>query len=219
MPLKLSELSDFITCSLCGGYLIDATTVNECLHTFCKSCIVKHIKNEDDDDRHKKCPKCHTVIHERRPMDYIICDRNKQDIVYKLVPQLYITELTNRIQARETEGLDEVTRYFIQSKLLYVVLIQKRNSLPNLLSNPRQLDAQASHSEANNTNDNTIYLRCPFTVKVKQLRKLLIIKYQLGVNDKITMLYKGDIIDDEDQVSNLAQTLMFCIQFIITPIR
>ena len=33
--VKLRELSPFITCYLCNGYLIEATTITECLHT-CK---------------------------------------------------------------------------------------------------------------------------------------------------------------------------------------
>ena len=44
--ILLKDLNDVITCRLCEGYLIDATTITECLHTFCKSCIVKHL--EDD---------------------------------------------------------------------------------------------------------------------------------------------------------------------------
>ena len=36
---KLRTLNEMITCKICHGYLVDATTVTECLHTFCKSCI------------------------------------------------------------------------------------------------------------------------------------------------------------------------------------
>lgn len=32
---KLKDLNDIITCSLCQGYFIEATTINECVHT-CK---------------------------------------------------------------------------------------------------------------------------------------------------------------------------------------
>ena len=49
LPTKrifLKDLNDVITCKLCSGYFIDATTITECLHTFCKSCIVSHL--EDD---------------------------------------------------------------------------------------------------------------------------------------------------------------------------
>lgn len=34
--IKLWDINAHITCRLCSGYLIDATTVTECLHT-CKS--------------------------------------------------------------------------------------------------------------------------------------------------------------------------------------
>lgn len=33
--IRLSTLNNHITCEICGGYFIDATTVTECLHT-CK---------------------------------------------------------------------------------------------------------------------------------------------------------------------------------------
>lgn len=31
--IKLWDINAHITCRLCSGYLIDATTVTECLHT------------------------------------------------------------------------------------------------------------------------------------------------------------------------------------------
>lgn len=31
--VKLRELNPFIICGICNGYLIDATTITECLHT------------------------------------------------------------------------------------------------------------------------------------------------------------------------------------------
>ena len=34
--IKLKSLNPHISCKICKGYLIDATTVTECLHT-CKS--------------------------------------------------------------------------------------------------------------------------------------------------------------------------------------
>lgn len=40
--IKLKTLNSHITCKICRGYLIDATTVTECLHT-CKYCIIRNI--------------------------------------------------------------------------------------------------------------------------------------------------------------------------------
>ena len=44
--ILLRDVNEIITCRLCEGYFIDATTIAECLHTFCKSCIVKHLEDE-----------------------------------------------------------------------------------------------------------------------------------------------------------------------------
>lgn len=81
--VKLSHLKEHISCYLCKGYLIEATTIIECLHTFCKSCIVKYLN-----DSNNTCPKCNNVIHQSHPLQYISFDRTMQDIVYKLVPHL-----------------------------------------------------------------------------------------------------------------------------------
>ena len=57
---------------ICHGYLVSATTVKECLHTFCKSCIVKHFKDSN------RCPECNKIIHQSHPLDYIAFDRTMQ---------------------------------------------------------------------------------------------------------------------------------------------
>ncbi|KFB36482.1 ring finger protein [Anopheles sinensis] len=31
---RVKDFNDSITCTLCSGYLVEATTVNDCLHTF-----------------------------------------------------------------------------------------------------------------------------------------------------------------------------------------
>uniref|UniRef100_A0A915EFY3 RING-type domain-containing protein n=1 Tax=Ditylenchus dipsaci TaxID=166011 RepID=A0A915EFY3_9BILA len=88
--LHLSALNPYITCSLCHGYLIEATTVNDCLHTFCKSCLLKHFEHSTD------CPKCHFMIHQSHPSHYVAFDRTLQDIVYKLVPGMQVEETRRR---------------------------------------------------------------------------------------------------------------------------
>nr|CAD7442728.1 unnamed protein product [Timema bartmani]CAD7459036.1 unnamed protein product [Timema tahoe] len=85
--IKLEALNNHIICTICQGYLIDATTVTECLHTFCKSCLVKHLEENNT------CPTCQQVIHQSHPLNYISFDRTMQDIVYKLVPELQDNEM------------------------------------------------------------------------------------------------------------------------------
>ncbi|XP_023327768.1 polycomb group RING finger protein 3 [Eurytemora carolleeae] len=82
--IRMCDINEMITCKICSGYLIDATTIVECLHTFCKSCIVKHLNSDDNNT----CPQCDEVIHQSHPLNFIKFDRTMQDLVYKLVPNL-----------------------------------------------------------------------------------------------------------------------------------
>uniref|UniRef100_A0A4W4H7H0 Polycomb group ring finger 6 n=1 Tax=Electrophorus electricus TaxID=8005 RepID=A0A4W4H7H0_ELEEL len=58
----MKEFYPYIRCSLCNGFFIDATTITECLHTFCKSCIVKHFFYSN------RCPNCAIVVHQTQPL-------------------------------------------------------------------------------------------------------------------------------------------------------
>jgi polycomb group RING finger protein 3 len=97
--IKLKTLNVHITCKICRGYLVDATTVTECLHTFCKSCVVKHLEENNT------CPSCQIVIHQSHPLQYISFDRTMQDIVYKLVPNLQENELKRERDFYRARGL------------------------------------------------------------------------------------------------------------------
>ncbi|KXS20972.1 hypothetical protein M427DRAFT_51924 [Gonapodya prolifera JEL478] len=59
MPtLTFSERSvhEYVTCGLCNGYLVGATTVRECMHAFCRSCISAHLLTS------ASCPICNTKL-------------------------------------------------------------------------------------------------------------------------------------------------------------
>ena len=84
------ELNEFISCTICSGYLIDATTIIECLHSFCKTCLINHLKKDNS------CPKCNQPVHKTKPFQYIRPDPTLQDIVYKIVPGLFRKEMERR---------------------------------------------------------------------------------------------------------------------------
>ncbi|MBN3280693.1 PCGF3 protein, partial [Polyodon spathula] len=118
--IKLWDINAHITCRLCEGYLIDATTVTECLHTFCRSCLVKYLEENNT------CPTCRIVIHQSHPLQYIGTrhtspkqkdkqngldrqtrhDRTMQDIVYKLVPGLQDAELKKQRDFYQKLGME-----------------------------------------------------------------------------------------------------------------
>ncbi|KAG8200044.1 hypothetical protein JTE90_001902 [Oedothorax gibbosus] len=86
----IRDLNPHIVCILCAGYFVDATTITECLHTFCKSCIVKYLQST------KFCPMCNVKVHETQPLLNLKIDRTLQDIVYKVVPSLLDNEMKRR---------------------------------------------------------------------------------------------------------------------------
>ncbi|GAA57479.1 polycomb group RING finger protein 4 [Clonorchis sinensis] len=83
-------INPMLTCKLCNGYLIDATTIVECLHSFCRSCILSYLK------LHTTCPICDTLLHKTRPHYAIRPDRALQAMVYKLIPNLFEKEMSCR---------------------------------------------------------------------------------------------------------------------------
>ncbi|KAL4639980.1 polycomb group RING finger protein 6 isoform X1 [Arapaima gigas] len=98
--LPLVELFPYIRCILCNGFFIDATTITECLHTFCKSCIVKHFFYSN------RCPNCNVVVHQTQPLYNIRLDRQLQDIVYKMVPNLEEKERERMHDFYKERGLE-----------------------------------------------------------------------------------------------------------------
>ena len=82
------DLHDFLKCSLCSGFYRDAHTINECLDTFCKSCIFKHFLA---DPNRENCPKCQTHLG-GRPLETIIADQTIQNIVDMLYPQFQLAD-------------------------------------------------------------------------------------------------------------------------------
>ncbi|XP_015793332.1 polycomb group RING finger protein 3 [Tetranychus urticae] len=140
--ISLKYLNPHITCNICKGYLIDATTVTECLHTFCKSCLVKHLEERNT------CPSCHLIIHQSHPLNYIAYDRTMQDIVYKLVPNLQLNE-----QKRERE-------FYRKRGLPY----PKANS--NSYSNSNDKDVYKYQNESNTNEENSDYHRSDEQVNI-----------------------------------------------------
>ncbi|KAJ7371931.1 hypothetical protein OS493_022029 [Desmophyllum pertusum] len=95
--MKIQDLNPHIMCVLCGGYLVDATTIVECLHSFCRSCIVKYLQSS------YHCPVCDAEVHKTKPLLHIRPDRTLQEIVFKLVPGLYQAELKLRQDLEEKQ--------------------------------------------------------------------------------------------------------------------
>ncbi|GAB0100056.1 hypothetical protein DMENIID0001_160350 [Sergentomyia squamirostris] len=80
---KVRDFNSLITCQVCQGYIIEATTIADCMHTFCRSCIIKHL------DGSNLCPTC---SHRPITVANLRPDRILKTLIYKLVPGLYQCE-------------------------------------------------------------------------------------------------------------------------------
>ncbi|XP_008788123.1 E3 ubiquitin protein ligase DRIP2-like isoform X1 [Phoenix dactylifera] len=79
--VKRELLAACMKCPLCHKLLRDATTITECLHTFCRKCILEKLNDEEVDC----CPICNidlgcTPIEKLRP------DHNLQEVRAKIFP-------------------------------------------------------------------------------------------------------------------------------------
>ncbi|EEE59545.1 E3 ubiquitin protein ligase DRIP2 [Oryza sativa Japonica Group] len=79
--VKRELLARCMTCPLCGRLLRDATTVSECLHTFCRKCIYEKLNDEEVES----CPVCKIDLG-CTPVEKLRADHNLQDVRSKIFP-------------------------------------------------------------------------------------------------------------------------------------
>ncbi|GFR95631.1 polycomb group RING finger protein 3-like [Elysia marginata] len=98
LRIPVHAVNPHLICGLCQGYLYEACTITECMHSFCKSCLVKHLH------RSLNCPMCAILIHPTDPFVHIRLDGLLQDIVYALLPQVEKDELEKERLFYEKNG-------------------------------------------------------------------------------------------------------------------
>lgn len=82
VKFNLKPIEGYLTCSLCQGYLREALTISECLHSFCKSCLYIYFSQGKT-----RCPQCSCVL---GPDPYVtsIYDPTLQELVDTILPEL-----------------------------------------------------------------------------------------------------------------------------------
>ncbi|XP_076946123.1 E3 ubiquitin protein ligase DRIP2-like isoform X2 [Bidens hawaiensis] len=81
VKLRRKELAACMTCPICNKLFRDATTVPECLHTFCRKCIHKKLTDEELEC----CPICNIDLG-CVPLEKLRPDHNLQDVRGKIFP-------------------------------------------------------------------------------------------------------------------------------------
>ncbi|KAL8214994.1 hypothetical protein R6Q57_004443 [Mikania cordata] len=81
IEVRRDELAACMTCPICNRLFRDATTIPECLHTFCRKCIRKKLTDEELEC----CPICKIDLG-CVPLEKLRADHNLQDVRAKIFP-------------------------------------------------------------------------------------------------------------------------------------
>ncbi|XP_054565782.1 polycomb group RING finger protein 2 isoform X3 [Eptesicus fuscus] len=175
--IKITELNPHLMCALCGGYFIDATTIVECLHSFCKTCIVRYLETN------KYCPMCDVQVHKTRPLLSIRSDKTLQDIVYKLVPGLFKDEMKRRRDFYAAYPLTEVPNGSNEDR--GEVLEQEKGALSDdeivslsiefyeTVRDREEKKGPLENGDGDKEKTGVRFLRCPAAMTVMHLAKFL----------------------------------------------
>uniref|UniRef100_A0A8C5FYQ3 RING-type domain-containing protein n=1 Tax=Gouania willdenowi TaxID=441366 RepID=A0A8C5FYQ3_GOUWI len=214
--IKITELNPHLTCPLCAGYLVDATTIVECLHSFCKTCIVAFLETN------KFCPRCDVQVHKTCPQLSIRADKTLQDIVYKLVPGLFKDEMKRRrdfyAENRELEPGEVVETFNIAEDEIISLSIQfyERNKNNN--------ERQSSAMDGDKSNGKR-FLQCPAAMSIMHLAKFLRSKMDIPNNYKVEVLYGDEPLKDYYTLMDIAyfyewrRTGPIPLQYLVKPTR
>eukprot|EP00916_Digyalum_oweni_P018039 GHVL01030226.1.p1 GENE.GHVL01030226.1~~GHVL01030226.1.p1 ORF type:complete len:400 (-),score=93.73 GHVL01030226.1:74-1273(-) len=106
IDFSVRVLADLLTCHLCSGLFREATTLKECLHTFCFSCLASHILRQ-----RRQCPYpgCHEAL-SQNPRDCIVRDTVMQNCVDKLFPEFVKKETVDRVQFYRHIGRESILK-------------------------------------------------------------------------------------------------------------
>lgn len=107
MLLAVSALNEHLICRLCNGYFREAHTIPECLHTFCKCCLLRELQQPVKGS--KKCPSCQTPLG-LNAENKCIYDRSLQSCVDRLFPEF--AEREAAAFAKEAAADDDSVRHF-----------------------------------------------------------------------------------------------------------
>lgn len=212
---NLRQLREHLVCVLCGGYLIDATTIVECLHSFCKTCIVRYL------DSSKFCPICDVQVHKTKPLVNIRMDHTLQDMVYKLVPGLFKEEMRRRREFYKEKIDDDDNNgpwpeYYIDDD----GEIQRERvifSNDEQISLSLQLSADGKPPKSPDKRDNKSstemtdcrYLLCPAAVTVSHLKKFIRLKFNLCDRYQIDVYHTDEILQDHYTLMDIAYIYMW----------
>ncbi|XP_067649611.1 polycomb complex protein BMI-1-like [Haliotis asinina] len=199
---RLDDLNHHLVCVLCGGYFIDATSIIECLHSFCRTCIVRYLESS------KFCPICDVQVHKTRPLLNIRADKTLQNLVYKLVPGLFEDEMRRRRlfysthpEGRRVVCLEARGEAVMEKELcredenISLCLDMSKNGLPP--------DESDSYPFDNKPADRR-FLLCPSALTIAHLKKFIRMKFSLPEHHKLDIFHSDESLTDTFTLLDIA---------------
>ncbi|XP_043233289.1 mucin-17-like [Amphibalanus amphitrite] len=194
---RLGDLRSHITCVLCAGYFIDATTIVECLHTFCRSCILRHLEAS------AYCPICEVKIHRTKGASSLRADGILQTLVYKMVPDLFTQEMQQRRDFYEQ-------RPYADPELPSWAKGDVSSYVPHVFTPDEPLQLRLAMFDANRDDEESPstagvpggvppvrYLRCQAGTPLTVLQKLIRNKYQLPPSIQVQLISGRHVLPDD----------------------
>ncbi|XP_060066299.1 protein suppressor 2 of zeste-like [Ylistrum balloti] len=197
--MKLSELNPHLICVLCGGYLIDATTIMRCLHSFCKTCIVHYLQTSH------YCPVCTGLVHKKNPFSELRSDHLLQNIVYKAVPGLFTDEMSRRRACYKNQD-QETDAEAIGKRSVEIgkrIIISPEENISLSLEFTTNLSACDDIETENQTID-IRYLLCPAAVTIGNLKKFLRMKFSLLDTYLVDLYHEDEVLLDNYSLVDVA---------------
>ncbi|KAM9839685.1 polycomb complex protein BMI-1-A [Aulostomus maculatus] len=201
--IKITELNPHLMCVLCGGYFIDATTIIECLHSFCKMCIVRYLETS------KYCPICDVQVHKTKPLLNIRSDKTLQDIVYKLVPGLFKNEMKRRRDFYAEHPVDASNgsnedRGEVADEDKRIITDDEIISLSIEFFDQSRLGGGTEDKQSKDQLANKRYLQCPAAMTVMHLRKFLRSKMEIPNTYQVEVMYEDEPLKDYYTLMDIA---------------
>ncbi|NXL71376.1 PCGF5 protein, partial [Leptocoma aspasia] len=205
----VKDFNPHITCYICKGYLIKPTTVTECLHTFCKTCIVQHFEDSND------CPRCGNQVHETNPLEMLRLDNTLEEIIFKLVPGLREQELQREIEfwkknKPQENGQDESPK--ADKPKVDEECDENEEDKDYHRSDPQIaicLDCLRNNGQSG---DNVVkglmkkFIRCSTRVTVGTIKKFLSLKLKLPSSYELDVLCNGEIMGKDHTMEFIYMT-------------
>ncbi|XP_054740548.1 protein suppressor 2 of zeste [Anastrepha obliqua] len=197
--LKVREFNELLSCHLCKGYLINPTTVDICLHTYCRSCIVQHLLRETC------CPQCKIDGGGKQVTETNLkSDDVLRALVFKLVPGLYQKERERATQFKAT--LRNGQQKADGEEAGCTVGCEQDSVEENFFAPTEPISLSLEYHPALLKGCSTSqippvrYLQCPAGLKIRHLKRFLCSKFDIDPESKrieVEVIYEDEVLPND----------------------